>query len=118
MTFFFPDLEDASAAPVPPEEMRLIDLGVTPSGDRQRIKIRVEVTPFQMNQRPHFDVVLLDDHDQEVNDVTIIEPINRKFEFIMHLLRAETKGKYKLFARVYYPETPHEHRMDMEFDID
>jgi hypothetical protein len=117
MSFFFPDLEDADAVPVPPEEMRLLDLSVEPSDDKQRLRVKVEVTPFQLNQRPHFDFILRDAHGDDVTEASVIEPINRKFEFTLHFRRAETKGKYRLHARAFYPDTPHEHTRELEFEI-
>ncbi|PWH16643.1 MAG: hypothetical protein DDG60_03945, partial [Anaerolineae bacterium] len=59
MDFFFPELsDDGGNVPLPPEEMRFLELRAEPVQDEGPLRTRVyiEVTPFR--KRPHIDVAL------------------------------------------------------------
>jgi hypothetical protein len=110
--FFF---DSSEVIPLPPEEVRLTGLSAEPYPDGQRIRVTLEITPFQ--QRPWLEVTLFDAEDEEVASANIIEPLNWKMEFTMHIRRNEPEGKYTLKARLYYPEKPDNDQKIIEFAI-
>lgn len=105
MGFFFPDLNpfEQGEAPVPPEAMRFLELrGEAVLDDlAPRARIYVEVTAFQ--KRPYIEVVLLDEDGAEVATASVIEPMQRKHVFTLHLRGGKTEGVFTLKARMYYP---------------
>lgn len=102
--FFFPELsEDDENIPMPPEEMRFIELRGEPVLDEGplRVRVYVEVTPFQ--KRPFIEVVMHNPAGDEIATASVIEPMQRKNVFTMHVRGAQKTGQFKLFARLYYP---------------
>jgi hypothetical protein len=95
---------DASEAPVPPEEVRIQRLEVTPHGDGRRIKVEIELTPFV--QRPSLDVVLIDGQGVEVASTSIIEAVNPRMSFIMHRRTIDLHDPHEMRVVVHYPDGP------------
>ena len=97
MDIFF---QDPKAIPLPPEEVRIIELRAEPWPDNRRVKIFLEITPFQ--KRPSGEIYIKDKQYNEIASVSIIETIDSKMEFTLHLRGADTQGKYTVFANVFY----------------
>ncbi|MCS6992546.1 MAG: hypothetical protein N2117_14730 [Anaerolineales bacterium] len=107
MDFFFPELsEDGGNVPVPPEEMRFLELRAEPVRDDGPLRTRVylEVTPFR--KRPHIDVALTNADGLEIASANIIEPMQRKNVITLHLRGSQQSGAFTLRARLYYPDGP------------
>ena len=100
MDFFLP--EDNLQRAVP-EETRITSLTAEPYPDGYRLRVNIEMTPFQ--QRPHLEVTLDDADEQEIASSSIIEPLGWKIEFTMHI-RGELNNPYTLQARLFYPDGP------------
>jgi hypothetical protein len=118
MDFFFPELsEGGQNIPVPPEEMRFTELRAEPVLDDGplRTRVYVEVTTFQ--QRPYIEVTLLGSDGDEIASASVIEPMNRKNVFTLHIRSAQQSGKFRLSARLYYPEKPDSDTREYTFEI-
>ena len=111
MDFFFP--EDNLIRAVP-EETRITALTAEPYPDGRRLRVNLEITPFQ--KRPHIEVALTNSDGDEVASTSIVEPLSWKIEFTMHI-RGELRNPYKLAARLYYPEGPSTEPLEFSFDI-
>ena len=113
--FFFPDLEEFNINKLPPEEVRILDLIAAPYSDNKRVLANIEMTPYQ--QRPHLEVAFIDPQGKEISAINIIEPLNWKMEFTMHLRGERQDGEYMLAARLFYPprdeEDPKLARVDL-----
>jgi hypothetical protein len=112
MDFFFP--ED-NLNRMTPEETRITLLTASPYPDGYRLRVNIEITPFQ--KRPHIEVVLNDSHGDEVASSSIVEPMSWKLEFTMHI-RGELKNPYTLEARLYYPDGPGTDPQSISFDVE
>lgn len=117
--FFFPELNPAEqgVVPVPPAEMRILELKAEPVRDNgpTRLRVYLEVTAFQ--QRPYLEVALLDATGNEVASASIIEPMSRKNVFTMHVRGPQQDGKFGLAARLFYPDQPDSDSSKIEFEI-
>lgn len=112
MEFFFP--EDNLTRMVP-EETRILSLTAAPYPDGRRLRVNVEITPFQ--QRPHIEFMLNDAEGEEVASTSIVEPLSWKLEFTMHI-RGEIRNPYTLKARLYYPDGgPSDEPRQFSFDV-
>lgn len=111
MDFFFP--EDNLIRAVP-EETRITALTAEPYPDGRRLRVNLEITPFQ--KRPHIEVALTNAEGDEVASTSIVEPLSWKIEFTMHI-RGELHNPYKLSARLYYPDGPSTEPLEFSFDI-
>lgn len=102
-----PQSEDA----LPPQEVRILNLAVEPQSDGRRVKVRLEITPFQ--QDPSVELKIEDSEGNEVSRVFIIETIDDHLLFTMHLKAAWRPEPYELRARLYYEDlgTIHEQRL-------
>ena len=113
MDFYFPDDLTPRAAPA---ETRITDLRAEPYSDRGRVRVNLEITPFQT--RPHVDVTLLDSDGEEVAATSLIEPMTWKLEFTLHVRgKPDPAGDYRLEARLYYPNGPAAEPVSLEFTI-
>ncbi|MBI5351370.1 MAG: hypothetical protein HZB50_01900 [Chloroflexi bacterium] len=111
MEFFFP--EDNLTRAVP-EETKINSLTAQPYPDGRRLRVNLEVTPFQ--QRPYIEVTLNNSNGDEVASASLVEPMSWKLEFTMHI-RGELKNPYTLHARLYYPEGPSNEPLTYSFDV-
>jgi hypothetical protein len=112
MEFFLP--EDNLARAVP-EETHITSLSATPYPDGYRVRVNLEVTPFQ--KRPYIEVTLRDADGEEVASTSIVEPLSWKLEFTMHI-RGELRNPYALNARLYYPDGPSDEPCQFYFDVE
>ena len=111
MDFFLP--EDHLQRAVP-EETRITSLTATPYPDGYRLRVNIEITPFQ--QRPHLEVVLNDANNEEIASTSIIEPLGWKIEFTMHI-RGELNNPYTLEASLFYHDGPAAETQTFTFDV-
>ena len=119
LEFFFPELNPAEDGiiPLPPEDMRILELKAEPVQDNgpTRLRVYIEVTAFQ--KRPYLEVTLDDEQGREVASASIIEPMQRKNVFTMHVRGPQQTGKFSLSARLFYPEKPDSDLRKFEFEI-
>lgn len=111
MDFFLPEDHLQRATP---EETRITLLTAEPYPDGYRLRVNIEMTPFQ--QRPHLEVVLSDANQEEVASTSIVEPMIWKIEFTMHI-RGELHNPYTLEARLFYPDGPASAPTTFTFDV-
>jgi hypothetical protein len=111
MDFFFPEESLSRAAP---EETQIKNLGVEPYPDGYRLRVSLEVTPFQ--KRPHIEIAITDCDGEESASTSLVEPMSWKLEFTMHL-RGELKNPYLLEARLFYPDGPSAEPRRISFNV-
>ncbi len=88
---------------LPPQEVRIIDLRPEPWPDQgRRVRVHLSLTPFR--ERPDIHVKIADPAGEEVSSISIIESIEAKMAFTMHIRSPEVKGQYLLTASLVYPE--------------
>ena len=112
MEFFFPEDNLTRATP---EETKINSLSAQPYPDGRRVRVNIEVTPFQ--KRPYIEVVLNDAHGDEVASTSLVEPMSWKLEFTMHV-RGEIENPYTLNARLYYPDGPSAEAVSFSFHLE
>ncbi len=111
MDFFFPedDLERMT-----PEETHITSLTTQPYPDSERVRVNVEITPFQT--RPHLEFIMTDATGEEVATASIIEPMSWKLELTMHL-RGARNGPFSMEARLFYPDGPRAAPVSTTFEL-
>ena len=97
MDIFFTDPTDI---PLPPDEVHIRDFTVTPYPDGRRLRVYLEISPFQ--KRPSGEIWIQDSEGNQVASVNIIETIDPKMEITMHLRNPETVGGYTAHVRLFY----------------
>ena len=119
LELFFPELNPAEAGniPVPPGEMRFKEVKIEPVVDNGPIRLRVylETTAFQ--QRPYIEVTLFNNQGDEIASASIIEPMQRKNVFTMHLRGEQRSGQFHLQARLFYPDQSDSDISEIHFEI-
>ncbi len=102
---------------LPPQEVRVQTLRAEPwPEDPRRVRIHLEMTPFR--ERPNIDVLIADENGDEVSSITIIESIDARMAFTMHLRGNYKIGTFTLSARLYYPEIGEVDQKSVNFEID
>jgi hypothetical protein len=97
--------QDPNEIRLPPDQVRIRELSTLPSPDGQRVKVYLEVDPFQ--KRPNADLVISNTDGQEIAMTSIIQSPSRKMELTMHLRTEKLAGIFTLGAVIYYlPEVP------------
>jgi hypothetical protein len=112
MEFFFPEdnLKRSS-----PEETRILSLTVEPYEDLKRVRVNIEMSPFEV--RPHLELTLTDKDSQEISTVSFVEPMAWRLEFTMHLRAEPADGPLELEARLYYPDGPEAEPERVRFEL-
>ena len=111
MDFFLP--EDHLQR-MTPEETRITALSAEPYPDGYRLRVKMEMTPFQ--KRPHLEVLLADKDGDEIASTSIVEPMGWKLEFTMHI-RGELNNPYTLEAKLFYPDGPAAEPQTVQFNV-
>ena len=112
MDFFLPEDHLQRATP---EETRITSLTAEPYPDGYRLRVYIEMTPFQ--QRPHLEVTLNDADGDEIASSSIVEPLTWKIEFTMHI-RGELNNPYTLEATLFYPDGPATEPQLFQFNVE
>lgn len=111
MDFFFP--ED-NLQRMTPEETQITSLSAEPYPDGYRLRVNIEITPFQ--KRPYLEITLSDADGEEIASSSIVEPLTWKLEFTMHI-RGELKNPYTVEAKLFYPDGPAAGPRTFSFDV-
>lgn len=111
MEFFFPE---AGLDRKTPEETRITSLSVEPYPDGNRLRVLIEMTPFQ--KRPHLELSLSNSDGDIEASTSIVEPMTWKLEITLHR-SGEIRNPYTLDAKLYYPEGPNSSSESCRFDI-
>jgi hypothetical protein len=93
---------DSSEAPVPPEEVRLRTLDASLRPDGVRVDVHLELTPFQ--ERPNLELSLANAEGRDLASLSVVEAIDPKMDFTMHLRQPDTEGTYNLKVQVFYSD--------------
>ncbi len=97
-------LIDPNEIRLPPEEVRLLNLEVTPLPGSPRVKISLELTPFKV--RPNVEVLITAASGKKAAHSSILETMLHKLEFTMHLRVVEPGSEYSVESTVYYQKIP------------
>ena len=73
----------ASEDAVPPSDVRINELHIEKWPDRQRIRVHIDITPFQ--KRPDLEATIFDADGNEIANTLIIETLENRLVFTMHL---------------------------------
>jgi hypothetical protein len=111
MDFFFPQDDLQRLAP---EETRIQSLEVDPYPDGERVRVNLQLTPFQV--RPQIEVTLRDANGDEVATASIVEPMSWKLELTMHL-RGASASPFSIEARLFYPDGPQGEVVSRVFEV-
>jgi hypothetical protein len=107
MEIFFHDPDDV---PQPPKNVRIRQFLVEPWTDGRRVSVYLELTPFQ--QKPNGEISVTNADGDEIANLTIIETIDPKNEFTIHLRGAEIKGEYTAHVNIFYVEPEQEDEVE------
>jgi hypothetical protein len=114
---------DPNVERLPPESTRLLDLRAEPYPDGQRIRIGIELTPFQ--KRPNLEVTLTDSHGQDCGSASILEPMGWKLELTLHIRPSDVRRStlnvehrtLTLLALLSYPDLGEIDRRQISIEI-
>jgi hypothetical protein len=98
MDIFF---TDPNQVPLPPDEVRILEIVPEPYPDGRRIRLSVEITPFQ--KKPSGDIFITDPAGKIVAATSFIEAVTPKFEMTLHL-RTPGPGDYLVKIVLFYNE--------------
>ncbi len=97
MDIFFTDPTDI---PLPPDEVRIRQLVASPWPDGHRVSVALHITPFQ--KPPSGEINIINAVGDELAIINIIETVDPKMEFTMHLRGAEIIGPLQVNAFLFY----------------
>jgi len=86
--------------PLPPGEVRILDFKVDAYPDGRRLKVYIELTPFQ--KKPSGDIRVTDRAGNPVAATSFIEIIQPKNEMTLHLRSFDSEGQYTATATIFY----------------
>ncbi len=78
---------ETSEVPLPPQEVRIESVQISPLADGRRVRLNLEVSPFQ--QPPNLEVSIRNAREEELASADIIEANERKMMLTLHLRGAE-----------------------------
>ncbi len=108
MEFF---LTDPDIKRVDPANTHILDLRVEPYADGKRLRVSLNVTPFQI--KPFIDLNVTDPDGKIVATTSIVESVAWKIELTMHIRKPapaekakeyDPKGGYTLSVTLSYPD--------------
>ena len=94
---------DLSEVPLPPNEVRLRDFRVEPYPDGKRVRVYLELTPFQ--KRPSGELIITDLLGRQVATANIIETIDPKMELTMHLRGPDPQREFTARVLIFYTDS-------------
>lgn len=106
---------DSEEIPVPREEVRLRGLVVRPFADGRRVRVEVEVTPFQ--ERPNLELALLDPAGETISRSTIIQADSPRLAVTMHLRAEPAEGEYRVRGSLSYESASPQDSREESFSL-
>jgi hypothetical protein len=98
----------------PPAEVHVTSLRAEPWPDGRRIRVLVTVTPFL--ERPDVTAFIYDSAGEEVSTVNIVETMDVRMAFTMHIRSPQVSGRYTLTAALSYEAAGEVDRQSIEFE--
>jgi hypothetical protein len=96
---------DPGDVPKPRAEIKIEQFDAQPYPDGWRVKINLEVTPFQ--ERPNLEI-RLKLGERLVAEMSVVETMHRHMEFTMHVRGVPSPvGQYVAEADLYYEDRAH-----------
>lgn len=74
---------DSSETPLPPSDVRLRSIEVHPYPDRRRLKVSLDLTPFQV--APDIEITLKDERGGRLASANIIGAVSNKMTLTLHI---------------------------------
>lgn len=97
--FFF----DSGEAPLPRDQVRIIELTAQPYPDGARVHMQVKLTPFL--ERPNLEIYARKASGPIVAEMSVIETMTPHLEFTLHIRGVDSlPGDYSLRAELYYDD--------------
>ncbi len=94
---------EQDGVPQPRHKIKIERLAVSPYPDGWRVRINVDVTPFQ--ERPNLELTIRAADGRTIAQLSIIETMHRTMEFTVHLRGVSNPaGDYICHADLYYDE--------------
>jgi hypothetical protein len=93
---------DLSEVPLPPAEVRIRSLEVEPYPDGKRLRLTLELTPFQ--RPPSGEIFVSDLLGNQVAMASIIEAVDAKMQLTLHLRVADPQGEHTARLIIFYSE--------------
>jgi hypothetical protein len=100
---------------VPPERVRFEDLKIEPLPDMRRVKVRIGITPFTVP--PNLRVTITTPDGKTAASAAMIETINHRMQFTLHLKSAAVPGEYSMAAEIYYADIDPVDRRSQQFQF-
>ena len=113
MDIFFRDPTDI---PLPPEQVRIRRFHAEPWADGRRVSITLELTPFL--KRPNGEITITDGRGVEAASLDIIETMDPRLEFTIHLRGAALESPFTVAAAIFYLEEPETPAEDLQADLE
>src|SRR5258706_8765394 len=113
------DFFNPSDVPQPRDQIKIERLEAHPYPDGWRVKVILDVTPFQ--ERPSLEIYVRSTEGRLVSELTVIETMIRHLEFTVHIRGiASPVGAYTAEAVLYYGEDAKQaqHRIEMPFSVE
>ncbi len=111
----FIQIEDPSDMPRPPEEVHIRSLQVEPYPDGRRMRVSIELSPFQ--QAPDLSLRVLNSQGEEVADLSIIAAHQTKLGLTVHLRDPEPQGQFTFETMVLYEDLGEVNRLQQLIDL-
>lgn len=112
------DFFNPSDVPQPRDKIRIESLEATPYPDGWRVKIVINVTPFQ--DRPSLEIQVRTAEGRVVSELSVIETMIRHMEFTVHLRGLQSPvGDYVASAGLYFGQdrTQMQHTTEISFQV-
>jgi hypothetical protein len=106
------DFTESGAVPQPRDKIRIERLEAQPYPDGWRVRITIDVTPFQ--ERPSLEIRVRCGDNRPVAELSVIETMHRHMEFTVHLRGVSSPaGEYQAEVDLYYddPAAPQDRRV-------
>jgi hypothetical protein len=112
MDIFF---QDPNEIRLPPEDVRLRELIVTPQADGKRVKVHLVLSPFK--KRPNIEVTIKTASGVAAAHTSILETILHVLDFTMHLRQPVAGDQYCIETIVYYQRFPEPSEKPVEMPL-
>jgi hypothetical protein len=106
---------DPNVVRLPPEEVHLREVRIMVQADTGRVKIHLELTPFQ--KRPNITVSITSASGKEAARATILETMLTRLELTMHLREPDPGSEYSVETTVFYQKIPQPGEEEVEIQL-
>lgn len=111
-------IDDPNLVPKPRDEIAIQSLKAIPFADGRRIRVDIQITPFNPQDRPSLQLITTMADGTELASMEVVSTMQSSLRLTVHLRQpGSTDGTYTVEARLFFDPADIQHSANASFTL-